>query len=109
MRHILRVGLCAVTLLWAMSAQASDLHHDDFQSGEAGAKAGTAIYNSTIGKDNPLQTAPTWEEQARQKARDMGREHGERLIKPKSSEESRPDSSTKQSETWPRSDNPRRP
>jgi len=109
MKDIMRVGVGALAMLWAVDASASDLHHDDFQSGEAGAKFGTAIYNNTIGKDTPLKSAPTWEEQARQKTRDAGREMGERLHKPTSSQDAQSDSGKRQSEPWPRTDNTRRP
>jgi hypothetical protein len=109
MKHIMAVGIGTVAMLVAVSASADDLHHDDFQSGEAGAKAGMAIYNNTIGKDNPLKTAPTWEEQARQKARDAGREMGERYNKPKSSQDAQSDSGRRQSDRESHTDNLRQP
>ncbi len=109
MRRIMCAGIGAVAMLWALSAQGEDLYHDDFKSGEAGAKLGTAIYNSTIGKDHPLGTAPTWEEQLRQKARDAGRKRGERNNRTNSSQDSQSGSGETQSDNDSRTDNTRQP
>lgn len=53
-----------------------EIPNQDFQSGEAGAKAGIRLYNSTIGKDQPLETMPSAEDRLRQQMREAGREAG---------------------------------
>jgi hypothetical protein len=107
MKTTLIVVSSVFVMVMTANAIAEDLHHDDYQSGEAGAKLGTAVFNSTIGKDKPIPNTPSFEEQIRQKARDAGHDAGTRSQGRSSDNSSQ--NSPYGSSSERRTDNPRRP
>lgn len=79
MKTLLVTGLFLLGVVGPTAFGGEHDFHDDFQSGEAGAKLGTAIFNNTIGKDNPIPDTPSFEERLREKVREAGREAGQKM------------------------------